>query len=57
MNNGYIETQIVHKDGHYEAYIDGEFVCSADTVTEAAKEIDKIVEERRAAFGGEARQA
>lgn len=34
------ETKIVHVQDHYEVYIDGEFYCSADTVVEAAKEIE-----------------
>lgn len=34
------ETKIVHVKDHYEVYINGEFYCSADTVVEAAKEIE-----------------
>lgn len=45
--DGYYETQIVHKRDHYEVYVDGMFVCSADTVVEAAKELDGYLEERR----------
>ena len=47
MRNTYMETQIVRKGGHYEVYVDGAFVCSADTVVEAAKELDLFLEERR----------
>lgn len=47
MRNTYMETQIVRKGGHYEVYVDGKFVCSADTVVEAAKELDLFLEERR----------
>lgn len=32
--------KIVPKHGHYEVYIDGKFYCSADTMNEAAKEIE-----------------
>ena len=32
--------EIKHINGHYEIYIDGEFYCSADTLAEAAIEID-----------------
>ena len=32
--------KIIHVQDHYEVYINGEFYCSADTVTEAAKEIE-----------------
>lgn len=32
--------KIVHVNGHYEVYIDGKFYCSADTLTEAVKEIE-----------------
>lgn len=31
---------IVPVRGHYEVYINGEFYCSADNMTEAAKEIE-----------------
>ena len=34
------ETKIVHVNGRYEVYINGEFYCSADSVVEAAKEIE-----------------
>lgn len=42
-----IETQIVRKGEHYEVYVDGMFVCSADTAVEAAKELDDYIDERR----------
>lgn len=32
---------IVHVKDHYEVYCNGEFFCSADTIHEAKKEIDK----------------
>ena len=41
------ESQIVSKFGHYEVYVDGEFVCSADTLAEAARELEGVLEERR----------
>ena len=31
---------IVPTKGHYEVYIDGKFFCSADSLPEAAKEIE-----------------
>ena len=33
--------KIVHNKGHYEVYINGEFYCSADNVSEAEKEVRK----------------
>lgn len=57
MTNTYMETRIVRKGGHYEVYVDGSFVCSADTAVEAAHELDEYLEERRAGFGEEAWQA
>ena len=32
--------KIIHVNGHYEVYINGQFYCSADTVAEAAKELE-----------------
>lgn len=32
---------IVHVNGHYEVYLDGKFLCSADTYMEAVKELEK----------------
>ena len=37
------DTEIIHKDGHYEAYVNGMFLCSADTPTEAAIEIEEFL--------------
>lgn len=34
------EIKIIPANGHYEVYINGMFYCSADTVIEAAKEIE-----------------
>ena len=34
--------EIKHANGYYELYVDGKFYCSADTLTEAAREIDSI---------------
>ena len=31
------------KDDHYEVYINGEFYCSADTIEEAANEINELM--------------
>lgn len=33
--------KIVPNHGHYEVYIDGKFYCSADTMNEAAKEVEE----------------
>ena len=32
--------EIRHERGHYEVYINGVFYCSADTYSEANREID-----------------
>ena len=39
--------QIINVNGHYEAYINGEFICSGDTYIEASREADKFLAERR----------
>ena len=33
---------IVHENGHYAVYVDGEFFCSADTRLEAEREVNDI---------------
>lgn len=38
--------KIISVRGHYEVHHDGKFFCSADTYSEAVKEIDKESEER-----------
>ena len=38
-----MEYKIVPVHEHYEVYLNGKFFCSADTLTEAAKEIEKEV--------------
>lgn len=35
------EIKIIPTNGHYEVYINEEFYCSADTIIEAAKELEK----------------
>lgn len=35
--------EIKNNNGHYELYVNGTFYCSADTFTEAAKEIDSLI--------------
>ena len=35
------EYDIVSNKGHYDVYIDGELYCSADTYTEAVREINE----------------
>ena len=37
------EIKIIPTNGYYEVYINGKFYCSADTVVEAANEIEKEV--------------
>lgn len=37
--------EIKNVRGHYEVYKDGKFICSADTVKEAAEEIESIKKE------------
>lgn len=36
--------EIVSNRGHYDVYIDGKFYCSADTMREAAKEVEEYFE-------------
>lgn len=40
---------INRKMDHYEAYIDGKFLCSGDTVVECAREVEKYLSELREA--------
>ena len=40
-----MEYDIVHKKDHYDVYINGKFYCSADTITEAAREIEEYERE------------
>ena len=42
-----MKVDITRKNGHYEGYIDGRFVCSGDTVTEVARELDEEIERIR----------
>jgi hypothetical protein len=39
--------QIIHVRGHYEVYINGKFVCSGDTWSEAVREAEKHLTEGR----------
>lgn len=39
---------ITRKNGHYEGYINGQFVCSGDTAVEVAEELDEHIEKLRA---------
>ncbi len=45
MPTGVCEVRIKRVMGHWEAYVNGEFFCSADSYMEAVKEI-------RATYGG-----
>lgn len=38
---------IFNVNGHYEIQRNGKFYCSADTVNEAANEVDKAIEKMR----------
>lgn len=37
---------IKQEHGHYSVYIEGQFYCSADTLVEAATDVEKYIEER-----------
>lgn len=39
--------EIINKNGHYEVYIGGQFYCAADSMTEAAKELDAYIDANR----------
>lgn len=39
------DVKIVMRYDHYELYINDEFYCSADTITEAADEADRYLRE------------
>lgn len=39
--------EIKRVGGHYEAYINGSFYCSGDTITEVAEEVEGYLEEDR----------
>ena len=34
--------EVTRQHDHYAVYVDGSFYCSADTVTEAMKEVDNL---------------
>ena len=42
-----MKIDITPKNGHYEGYINGRFICSGDTVVEVAKELDEEIERIR----------
>ena len=42
-----MDIRVVHVAGHYEVYVDGGFICSADTLTEAHEELKKWLKNRR----------
>lgn len=35
-----MSVRIVHERNHYVVYVNGKFFCSADTYTEAVKEVE-----------------
>ena len=43
MTNDVYSIKIKHVYGHYEVFINGEFYCSADSLTEATKEVEAII--------------
>lgn len=36
-----MEYDIINVRGHYEAYLNGKFICSGDTIKEVIKELEK----------------
>ena len=38
-----MDIRVVYNAGHYDIYIDGEFYCSADTLSEAREEVKNAV--------------
>lgn len=36
-----MDYHIINVRGHYEAYLNGKFICSGDTPKEVAKELEK----------------
>lgn len=36
------EYRIVNHNGHYDVYVNGFFYCSADTIEEAANDIEEL---------------
>ena len=41
-----MDYKIINVNGHYQAYINGEFVCSGDTIRETVKEVEEYLSER-----------
>lgn len=39
--------KIIHVMDHYEVYIDGQFICSEDKWTDAVREAEEYLAERR----------
>lgn len=39
------EPDIIHTNGHYEAYLNGKFICSGDTETEVEMEMQNYESE------------
>ena len=39
--------KIIHVMDHYEVYIDGKFICSEDKWTDAVREAEEYLAERR----------
>jgi hypothetical protein len=47
MAKAIIEYDIKHVLEHYEVYIDGKFICSEDKWTDAVREAEEYLAERR----------
>ena len=43
-----MHVEVVHKGSHYEVRIDGDFLCTADTIAEATRECHEYIEGRKA---------
>jgi hypothetical protein len=48
MEDWNVKVDITRKNGHYEGYVNGQFICSGDTAVEVAKELEEYTEKLRA---------
>lgn len=46
-----MKVDITRKNGHYEGYVNGTFVCSGDTAVEVAKDLEEHIEKLRGEVG------
>jgi hypothetical protein len=42
-----MEPDIRNVNGHYEAYMNGKFICSGDTRSEIEREVEECLTERK----------